>query len=85
MTHLCQDVVLINFNRTHTVHKGKKSCRMSLACTVATLSSIVSQSVPCSSIAVVSNLVCCTGSRTCPKGLNPAAAIAKIKLELAAD
>jgi succinate dehydrogenase/fumarate reductase-like Fe-S protein len=25
------------------------------------------------------------GSRTCPKGLNPAAAIAKIKLELAAD
>jgi succinate dehydrogenase (ubiquinone) iron-sulfur subunit len=27
----------------------------------------------------------CLGSRTCPKGLNPAAAIAKIKLELAAD
>jgi hypothetical protein len=25
------------------------------------------------------------GARTCPKGLNPAAAIAKIKLELAAD
>jgi len=25
------------------------------------------------------------GSRTCPKGLNPAAAIAKIKLELAAE
>ena len=24
-------------------------------------------------------------ARTCPKGLNPAAAIAKIKLELAAD
>ena len=27
----------------------------------------------------------CTGARTCPKGLNPAEAIAKIKLELAAD
>jgi succinate dehydrogenase/fumarate reductase-like Fe-S protein len=26
-----------------------------------------------------------TGSRTCPKGLNPAQAIAKIKMELAAD
>jgi succinate dehydrogenase (ubiquinone) iron-sulfur subunit len=25
------------------------------------------------------------GARTCPKGLNPAEAIAKIKLELAAD
>jgi succinate dehydrogenase (ubiquinone) iron-sulfur subunit len=25
------------------------------------------------------------GSRTCPKGLNPAEAIAKIKLEMAAD
>jgi len=25
------------------------------------------------------------GSRTCPKGLNPAAAIAKIKFELAAE
>lgn len=27
----------------------------------------------------------CLGARTCPKGLNPAEAIAKIKLELAAD
>jgi len=26
-----------------------------------------------------------TGSRTCPKGLNPAEAIAKMKLELAAE
>jgi len=26
-----------------------------------------------------------TGSRTCPKGLNPAQAIAKLKLELAAE
>jgi len=25
------------------------------------------------------------GSKTCPKGLNPAAAIAKLKLELAAE
>lgn len=30
-------------------------------------------------------LMSALGSRTCPKGLNPAEAIAKIKLEMAAD
>ena len=34
---------------------------------------------------VMCSLMVWLGSRTCPKGLNPAAAIAKIKLELAAE
>ena len=36
-------------------------------------------------ITVLSHRFGNVGSRTCPKGLNPAAAIAKTKLELAAD
>lgn len=39
----------------------------------------------CSPSRCVSHHTIYSGARTCPKGLNPAAAIAKIKLELAAD
>lgn len=81
--------------RIHMAPSGRRNFRMSWACTDVTQSLTVRcylilwiNSTDYLFLAIFLQPVMITwqlGSKTCPKGLNPAAAIAKLKLELAAE